>query len=1475
MINYIFTTKRYDEEAQRYSASNEVQKIREKMEKTPEYEPDRFDSFPGNYHKVYFNNNFRLIFSRKEERINGEDVRIYVALRVLKKGDNECKKFESTRTSISERDTIAGKLALDWNYYIQMVEEDLIKPVEEIKKPNLTEAETNFVTAQFTINHELFDITVYETKNWINDVQKEGFNDYSNAASTILSYIKKNLYSGNGWYVIEFKKIAILAYHINDDWVLDRILDLKKDHDYSDYLKDSSGKETAPPKDFQRGYPYTYLQDEDEWRLMEKDKKSNMVLSQQQVDIVSGDIQFPLFLTGRAGSGKSTMLQYLFAEIILRYLNTMILYEDGLKPPVYLSYSSNLITDAKNLCKTLFEKNSVYQDLMRDDGISYKEDISPLMQDMFFVFSDLLRLCIDNNKEGESFKLFPIDKYISFPIFNILWNKKFGKIRDAAKKYGPTISWHVIRTYIKGWNSNKFMTPEEYDAVGEKNQTVKSDTFKLIYCEVWEKWYSQIEGVWDDQDIVRYCLEHNLVDEHYSAVFCDESQDFTRIEIDFILKLSSFSNRRLLHTNEITKLPFVFAGDEFQTLNPTGFSWASLGSYFTECLCNSTGLEQIPIPDPIELRENFRSTRQVVKLANRVQLLRASRFGEFSKPQTPHFSEDGNSVYCVSPSNKFIFDKLKEKHVILIVPAADGESIEEYISKTPLKDQIEFENGVPQDITILNPTQAKGLEYPNVAVYGFKCDGHNSPLKLANLLEWFSKPTKDVISDIELKYQISNAYVAVTRAGSNLYIIDDFNDGSFWAFAFNQDDPEIEAHIKQLQERMFSQLSISQQEHWLTCKKKSEDEDLTQLSKEERLMRNLGLIDNMPEGVDITDENLSYLRSEEHKNDLENRAEALHDPKLMRQAACIHKSAGNKKDEARCKAKAFNFEEDYLQAARWFEIAESYDLAVENYWIELNLHQEKSIISQIAQLKDHSQNVKVRICVMCANPTVRNLKLAIDDTLIALEQNRLEHATLGAWQFVLNYILQNIQAKKNDGIRDIPVIVDSCHKLLKFDIVLDVLRLASLAFHIGAHNNAITLWEEIDKTNRPAEYFHAKLKTLKYPDTVEYYEGTGDEDWKEQLIQEYRKKPNSSLVDSQKRVIASVIKSIGTHDEYMKFLPFLLRIAYNIETSQTELEFANKFECELNNSVLNALIEARFTDLSNWQRPKEKFVSPDAVLLFDAIEVIKRMREEDFVDYLNRSLKAMKVIDFGKRYNVFSRKVTSKLVFLELGKVFESRDSFIDSIRYYEWAMNQSDDESFKRAIGIRWIVCKERQAKYEKDDSPKKSIYTKEALDRRKDIGISYDEKLPETSALTYADWEELFAYYITVSNEVVETEEKKTEKKKNIKVESEPTKEIISNDRSKLKKQELRYNDYSVVFFPGKGDVVIKDTENEFQIRIKDGNFPENGDFILKDSRIYVADEEAPTPFVFVKTDETITIKVYESEKFTGMAINIELPK
>lgn len=196
-------------------------------------------------------------------------------------------------------------------------------------------------------------------------------------------------------------------------------------------------------------------------------------------------------------------------------------------------------------------------------NIRYKTDILPLMPKMFYVFKDLLCDCIEQKFPGTIRKIFPNEKYISFPKFNVMWNNKFGKIRNAARDYGPSISWHVIRTYIKGWDSQSFITPEDYALIGDKNQSVTLDTFKIIYENVWNKWYSKLDGIWDDQDLAIFCLQNGCVDDRFSAVFCDESQDFTRVEIDFILNSSSFAHRTIHNIEDFNKLPFVFAGDEF------------------------------------------------------------------------------------------------------------------------------------------------------------------------------------------------------------------------------------------------------------------------------------------------------------------------------------------------------------------------------------------------------------------------------------------------------------------------------------------------------------------------------------------------------------------------------------------------------------------------------------------------------------------------------------------------------------------------------------------------------------------------------------------------------------------------------------------------------------------------------------------------------------------------------------------------
>lgn len=1439
--NLVYTTDRYEEEAKRFSVSKELAKLKKKLQ-VPEFEPDSFDSFPGNYHKIR-KGNLRMVLTSKDFNIGNQPTRIYVALRVLKKNDKECERFESALTPEKDRDIIAGIRALVWDEFINKAKEDLKQPLIIEEKPELTIGELSFIQHPLNINHTLFDVTIYETKDWIKNIQEVDFTDFSNAAETIENYILEHLYDKEVWNVIEFKENAILAFHHGDDWILSQILKRRDDKNYDEY------KNEPLPSDFQRGYPYNFLKDKDVWREMERDKKSNMVLSQQQVDIVSDDIQYPLFLTGRAGSGKSTVLQYIFAEIILRYLNTNKQFEGQLNYPLYLSYSENLINDAFNLCKTLFKKNNAYSSELNKYQLKYEEDIAPIMEDIFWVFSDLLRDSINKVHPGEADKFFPKggDKYISFPLFNSKWNLKFGKIRDASKKYGPSISWHVIRTYIKGWNSNDFMTPEEYANIGDKNQTVDLETFKNIYENVWKNWYSTLEGAWDDQDIVRYCLDNDIVDDRFSAVFCDESQDFTRVEIDFILKSSSFSNRKITNIDIIKKLPFVFAGDEFQTLNPTGFSWESLRSYFTERLCELTSLankkNELRIPDPIELSENFRSTDEIVKLANRIQLLRASRFGEYSKPQLPHFSQKGNYVYCLFPNDKKAIEQLKEKHIVLIVPTNDGESVKEFIEKSPLHGQIDFDGETPRDIVILNPTQAKGLEYPNVAVFGFNCTDGYEALSLDSLSNWFESPHNETIQDIGLKYQVSNAYVAVTRASSNLYIIDKFDKNSFWAFSFNHADDKIEKQIQDLQEKMFGKLSNSQRQYW----------------SEEKI----GGIIFEPD-INLTDENLEHERSEEHKYDLKNRAISLRDAGLLRQAASRFRAANNKKDEAECKARAFEFEEDYVQAAEWFAKAQMLDESINCYWTKLAKTQDKSIIRKIANLKEYSQAKKVELCLRCVNnPEVRDFKLALDAAINALKNNNEEYANHSAWQILIATMLDNLKAFDKTNLKDIPVILSLCHDIENFDIELDMSRLANFAYKAGDMENSIFLWEQMDKIARPSEYYKAKLKVLSYPDTIEYFEGTGDTEWKALLLAEYRKNTKLKLSETQKRILCNVIRtSEDTFNEYVTFFPYILRSANDVESSLNILKEAISFGCKLNQEVFNALIETRFSNLQDWHKPIVQFVDPEASLLFDAIDSIKRIRKDDFVDNLNRSLKVMKVSEFCRDYKRFSRKSISKLIFVELGKVFESKGRFVDALNYYEWAKKQTDEESLKRDMEIRWIACKERQA--ENDDN---EAYRNDALQKRKDLKISSEEKLPLAISMNLSDWENVFAYYMNTRDEVKAIDQNES---KEIEKAQEKKEEIKTTTlTSTIEKQVIKYRDYSIIYFPNKGDVVIKN-KDEYSVRIRRGNFPQEADFYLSNGRLLQTEENVQTPFVVTCHDDHIILDIYEGDVFTGISLN-----
>lgn len=1443
-----------------------------------------YTKFPGNYIKIK-HENFRSVLTTKQFTVDRQQVCVYIALRMFARGDSEYDKFKLSTKSENERDTITGKISLDWTYYENKVKELLKEPTTISNKPELTNSENLFISMPLNINHELFDITIFETKEWINCVCDNftgakntygEFTDFTNAADEISYHLYTNLSAPSGWHYIEFKEYAILAYKREDDnWILAKLVDRNPQSDYSKEFPKTI------PTDFQRGYPYTFLEDRDEWRVMEQDSKSNMVLSSQQVDIVSQKhIKYPLFLTGRAGSGKSTLLQYLFAEVILRYINSHDKKDTELKVPVYLSYSSNLIDDAKKLCTTLFEKNNVYKKALKEKNVNYKKDIQPLLPKMFYVFKTLLCDCIEQKHPGKIRKMFPDSKYISFPKFNSMWEKKFGKIRNAARDYGPSVSWHVIRTYIKGWDSDAFLTPKDYDRIGDKNQSVTPATFRTIYENVWEKWYSKLnteEGIWDDQDLVIYCLQEDCVNDRFSAVFCDESQDFTRVEIDFILNSSSFAYHSIKSPDDINKLPFVFAGDEFQTLNPTGFSWASLRSYFTERLCTLVGIkpQKGMIPGPEVLSENFRSTCNVVKLANRIQLLRASRFEEYSVPQKPHFSQEGNSVYCISPSDEETLKKLKDNGVVLIVPTNDGESVEQYIKDSPLKDFVKFEDGVPSDITILNPTQSKGLEYPNVAIFGF--DTKNSPgIQIDNLTKWFDKhECPNLTEDIELKYQVSNAYVAATRASSNLYIIDDVNRSSFWAFAFNQSEDEaLDKDINHLQSLMLGSLSSAKRNQW------SENE--------------IGWIEYVKD-IDISDENLKYLRSNEHKKDLENRADELRDTKLMLQAATSYKSAGNRSDEARCRAKAAAYDEKFDEAAEWFSKAGMYNEAIDNYWQELNNSQKLSVVEKIKKLTGKSHNEKIDFCKKTTAPTLRDIKMGLDNIARFLNDNPKELDCHKAWSYIITLMIQNLKTEGAEYIKNIPIIVATMDKLAEFGIEVNACRsrLASIAYGIGAYEEAIKVWESMEKVERTPEYCNAKLKVEKYPKTIEFYEGTKDPEWFNKLLEEERMNHDTHLTESQKTVLCRAVRlATDCEKEFKWLLPFMLRSADNIENTDKVVVAAKALGININEDAVHSIAELRYSDLQSWNRPKAEYVDAEAEPLFDAIEAVRHIRKSDFQVYMQRTLKDMKIKDFcGTNYKRFARKKVAFLVYPELGKAFEQSGTFVSACIFYEWAVANTDEKDLKRFMSERWIVCKERQA--HNDDNEQ---YRTDAKRKREQLGIG-DKELPTEPKLNNSDWELIYKIATSISNETRALQQQatpilepvKSEAVTLVTVKQESIKEDAQEKGPHTERQDTHgnsqptlsstiqkiiYGNYAVTYFPKNKEVLIKTTDDyEYQVRIKHGVFPKGGDYELRDGRIHISEEDTPTPFAIMTDENTLVIKIMDGDLYTGMHFSFEL--
>ena len=231
-------------------------------------------------------------------------------------------------------------------------------------------------------------------------------------------------------------------------------------------------------------------------------------------------------------------------------------------------------------------------------------------------------------------------------------------------------------------------------------------------------------------------------------IVVDEVQDLTLLEFAVVVELCNAIARKS------AKLPYLLvAGDDGQTVRPTGFDWGPVKDLLSERLGN---------PQDFPLEENLRSPANIADVVSRV----SSYYSTLGKNQRPtkqlHYTNDSQieaQLFHVAISDTsdagWLLDQLSQKEYLSIVAPDDN-----------------IPQWVPEDLRslVLTPAAAKGLEYQSVCV-----------LAPGRMLKQFSEAINDANGSSPLEIQarrtaIDQFRVAISRAAESLTFIDVSDD---------------------------------------------------------------------------------------------------------------------------------------------------------------------------------------------------------------------------------------------------------------------------------------------------------------------------------------------------------------------------------------------------------------------------------------------------------------------------------------------------------------------------------------------------------------------------------------------------------------------------------------------------------------------------------------------------------------------------
>ena len=828
-----------------------------------------------------------------------------------------------------------------------------------------------------------------------------------------------------------------------------------------------------------RSYPDYLLWDEDIWLEIERESGTNWALSAEEEQILNS-CPPPLFINGRAGSGKTTMLFYLFAEYCDRYQQSC--REQGQEfsfapHPLFLTYNKKLLEEAKKGVHKILECHHKFL----VNKVEHREKLS--LDDLNFLFQPFHNLLL-NLLPPEEINRFDPDKHISFHQFKQLYSRRVHKSLQAE------ICWHVIRTFIKGYRPS-YMTPEDYQEIPTRERIISQDTFQAIYNDIWP-WYKQLtnqEGYWDDGDLIRRVLELKCYSPKYTAIFCDEAQDFTKLELRLIMQLSVFCQYDLEY-KYVPTLPFAFAGDPLQTLNPTGFRWESVkAAFFDQAIAALDPARQLNIKMTFqELESNYRSSPAIVKVTNLIHLWRHVLFNIPSlKPQKAWQQIDSPAPQKFIFDRNISFEELKrhvEKDPIFIVPCEAGGEID-YIRQDEILSQLfpHLKQTEPPK-NVLSAIEAKGLEFPLVILYKFgdqfakeynreigemKSDRENYPLKL--------------------EYFFNKLYVAASRAREELLLFDTIiGEERFWQYAIPQQFLN-KTHNRNLWEQHVGTIA------W--------GDNLAVLNRDNRA---------------------------DQAQQFEQNGLSQEDPDLLRRAKQFYYSLGVTEKADFCEASALKFEKRFREAGQLFLRRGKVNEAWECFW-------QGTCWSELKQWYDNNSGRKVEhpiVKFMCQNKhlnEIRELTKFIQENSDRWQSNYLSKP----WKIAVNEYIRQIKKLQSQNLDK--------KEWQKFGDVLETLDAAKYNgcaeiagdcyYRAENFKRAVSCWKSSSTQKR--EYNLACAFVAGFPEGLQYLEKAEDY---HRIVSEWEKagKPRNTQWQKNFEYVTRSLLHLSRYKDLIEYL---------------------------------------------------------------------------------------------------------------------------------------------------------------------------------------------------------------------------------------------------------------------------------------------------------------------------------------------------